>query len=167
MDDNEIYMIIENIIENLKIIRTMHEDSIYVSKSKFEEVERNLIGRLVQEIDKKLKEIILNEEVDFLKDIKGHYYNVCSVCRYEDWPEFKEYLKYIDGPFYDGGLNIKEFLSEIRFQIGDIEAIYRLKQPLSEKSSRCFSEYYTYIIFDIIFIKYSGYIVMVVWGSDE
>jgi hypothetical protein len=110
MDDNEIYMIIENIIENLKIIRTMHEDSIYVSKSKFEEVERNLIGRLVQEIDKKLKEIILNEEVDFLKDIKGHYYNVCSVCRYEDWPEFKEYLKYIDGPFYDGGLNIKEFL---------------------------------------------------------
>ena len=110
MDDNEIYMIIENIIENLKIIRTMHEDSIYVSKSKFEEVERNLIGRLVQEIDKKLKEIILNEEVDFLKDIKGHYYNVCSVCRYEDWPEFKEYLKYIDGPFYDGGLNITKFL---------------------------------------------------------
>lgn len=110
MDDNEIYMIIENIIENLKIIRTMHEDSIYVSKSKFEEVERNLIGRLVQEIDKKLKEIILNEEVDFLKNIKSHYYNVCSVCRYEDWPEFKEYLNYIDGPFYDGGLNIKEFL---------------------------------------------------------
>ncbi len=63
--------------------------------------------------------------------------------------------------------NIKEFLSEIRFQIGDIEAIYRLKQPLSEKSSRCLSEYYTYIIFDIIFIKYSGYIVMVVLGSDE
>lgn len=62
---------------------------------------------------------------------------------------------------------IKEFLDVIRFQIGDIEAIYRLTKPLGEKSSRCFSEFYTYIVFDIIFIKYTDYVVMVVLGSDE
>ena len=63
--------------------------------------------------------------------------------------------------------NIKYFLGGIYFQLGDIKAIYRLKKPLGEKCERCFSDYYTYIIFDIFFIQYSNYIVMVVFGSDE
>lgn len=110
MDDNEIYKIIGNIIENVKIIQTMYQDCIDISKVQFKETERKLVGRFVQEIDKKLKEIILTKDINFFDDIQGHYYDVCSICRYEDWPEFKEYLKYIDGPFWDGGLNLCKFL---------------------------------------------------------
>ena len=62
---------------------------------------------------------------------------------------------------------IKEFLCALRFQLGDIEAIYRIKKPLGEKNERCFSDYYTYIVFDIFFVQYSDYIVMIVFGSDE
>ena len=60
-----------------------------------------------------------------------------------------------------------EFLKELHFHLGDIESIYRLKKPLGDKSERCFSSAYTYVVFDIIFIQYSGYMVMVVLGSDE
>ena len=62
---------------------------------------------------------------------------------------------------------IKCFLGGIRFQLGDIKGIFRLKKPLYEKCERCFSEFYTYIIYDIFFIQYSDFIVMVVFGSDE
>jgi len=62
---------------------------------------------------------------------------------------------------------LKKFLEGIHFQIGDIKAIYRIKKPLGAKCERCFSDYYTYIVFDIFFIQYSDYMVMIVFGSDE
>ena len=62
---------------------------------------------------------------------------------------------------------IKYFLGGLHIQVGDIKAIYRLKKPLNEKCERCFAEFYTYIVFDVFFVQYSGYIVMVVFGSDE
>lgn len=62
---------------------------------------------------------------------------------------------------------IKYFLGGSRLQIGDIKAIYRLKEPLSDECERCFSHFYTYVVFDIFFIQYSNYKVMVVFGSDE
>ena len=65
------------------------------------------------------------------------------------------------------GEYIKNFLGELRLQMGDIKTIYRLKEPLSDESERCFSDFYTYVVFDIFFIQYADYIVMVVFGSDE
>lgn len=62
---------------------------------------------------------------------------------------------------------IKYFLGGTRLQMGNIKTIYRLKEPLSAGSERCFSDFYTYIVFDIFFIQYSNYMVMVVFGSDE
>lgn len=62
---------------------------------------------------------------------------------------------------------IKEFLKNIKFQLGEIKAIHRIKNPFGGKNIQCLSDYYTYVVFEVLFIDYSDFIVMVVFGSDE
>lgn len=110
MDDFEIAEIIERIIKNTRIIQTMYQDCIDLSKNSFEQVERNFIVKLLKEIDEKLQEYILTKEIDFHKDVRGHYYQVIHICRYDEWPEWKEYKKYINDPHIDGNINICKFI---------------------------------------------------------
>ena len=62
---------------------------------------------------------------------------------------------------------IKEFLKDIKYLLGDIKEIYRIKNPFGGKKIQCLSDYYTYILFEVLFIEYFDFIVMVVFGSDE
>jgi hypothetical protein len=62
---------------------------------------------------------------------------------------------------------IKEFLQNLKSKLGEIKAIYKIKTPFDEKKTQCICDFYTYIVFEVLFIEYSDYIVMVVLGSDE
>lgn len=110
MEDIEIYEIIEEIKQNTKILQTMYQDCIDLSKESFRKVEREFVGRLVKEINKELQNYILTGEIDYKKDIKGSYYEVKNICRYDEWPEFKEYVGYISRPYSDGCKNLCNFL---------------------------------------------------------
>ena len=59
MDDNEIYKIIGNIIENVKIIQTMYQDCIDISKVQFKETERKLVMEEIDKLNDRDKEIIM------------------------------------------------------------------------------------------------------------
>ena len=62
---------------------------------------------------------------------------------------------------------INRFLADIRYQLGDVKSIYSIDGSLNERITAPFSEFYTYIVFTVLFIEYDGYIVMLVFGSDE
>ena len=62
---------------------------------------------------------------------------------------------------------INQFVSDIRYQLGDIKGIYSIKGTLNERITAALNEFYTYIVFEVIFIEYDGYVVMLVFGSDE
>ena len=107
-EDIEIFEIINNITKNTKIIQTMYNDCIEVSKDLFKKVERAFVIRLVKEIDKALQDYILTKSVDFHKDIQGYYYSVVDI--YTDWPEFEEYVKFINHPYSEHGINLCKFI---------------------------------------------------------
>ena len=50
------------------------------------------------------------ESIDFHKDIQGHYYTVIDVCCYTDWPEFEEYVKFVNHPYSEHGINLYKFI---------------------------------------------------------
>lgn len=110
MEDVEIYEIIEEIKQNTKILQTMYQDCIDLSKDSFRKAEREFVVRLIKEINKELQNYILTEKIDYKKDIKRHYHKVKSICRYDEWPEFKEYVEYISSPYQDGCKNLRDFL---------------------------------------------------------
>ena len=62
---------------------------------------------------------------------------------------------------------INSFLEDIRYQLGDAKGIYSIEDTLNEQITSVLSEFYTYIVFTVLFIEYDGYIVMLVFGSDE
>ncbi len=62
---------------------------------------------------------------------------------------------------------INRFVSNVRFQLGNIKDIYSIKGGLNELITDALSEFYTYVVFQVYFIEYEGYIVMLVFGSDE
>ena len=62
---------------------------------------------------------------------------------------------------------INKFLADIRYQLGEAKGIYSTEGILNEKNTAAFNEFYTYIVFKVLFIEYEGYIVMLVFGSDE
>ena len=62
---------------------------------------------------------------------------------------------------------IKSFLADVRYQLGDVRGIYSIEGTLTDRVSEVLSGFYTYVIFEVIFIEYDGYIVMLVFGSDE
>ncbi len=63
--------------------------------------------------------------------------------------------------------NIDSFIESVRFRLGDSKNIYRIKGQLNERFTAAFSDFYTYIVFDIVFVEYDNYMLMVVFGSDE
>ena len=104
---------VANIIANTKIIHGRYNACINNSVHTFEQAEKNFIEKLIVEIDIKLQEYMDNhKQVDFSKDVKGHYYDVESLVRYNEWPEFKEYLKFIDCAYYDIGVKLRKFMSK-------------------------------------------------------
>lgn len=62
---------------------------------------------------------------------------------------------------------LSNFSRFLRIRLGDIKGIYTLSDKLTESTSSAMSAFYTYVIFDIVFIEFEGYMVMVVFGSDE
>jgi hypothetical protein len=102
---------LENIIKNSGILRDRYTECIKKSPKDFATAEKFFIERLLNEIDIYLQKLADNDEpINFNKDIKGHLYAVFNICSYKDWPEFKEYLKFIDLPGYlDEGL-INKFI---------------------------------------------------------
>ena len=62
---------------------------------------------------------------------------------------------------------INSFLKNVRYQLGDVKGVYSIEGPLNEVITAPLSEFYTYIVFKVFFIEYDGYIVMLVFGSDE
>ena len=62
---------------------------------------------------------------------------------------------------------LSSFSRFLRIQLGDIKGIYTLSDKLKESTSNAISAFYTYVIFDIVFIEFEGYMVMAVFGSDE
>lgn len=53
------------------------------------------------------------------------------------------------------------------YQLGDAKGIYSIEGVLNERITAALSEFYTYIVFSVLLIEYDGYIVMLVFGSDE
>ena len=62
---------------------------------------------------------------------------------------------------------INRFLANIGYQLGDAKGIYSIEGVLNERITAALSEFYTYIVFSVLFIEYDGYVVMLVFGSDE
>ena len=55
----------------------------------------------------------------------------------------------------------------LRIRLGDIKGIYKISGELSEKVTDAINAFYAYVVFDILFIEFEGYMVMIVFGSDE
>lgn len=62
---------------------------------------------------------------------------------------------------------IDEFMRGVRFQLGELKNIYKIEGELNERITRVISEFYTYLVFDLVFFEYEEYMVMIVFGSDE
>ena len=58
-------------------------------------------------------------------------------------------------------------LRGVRFQLGELKNIYKIEGELNERITRVISEFYTYLVFDLVFFEYEEYMVMIVFGSDE
>ena len=61
---------------------------------------------------------------------------------------------------------IDDFFSTVKFQLGEYIKIYKMINPVKGVVS-VLSEFYTYIIFEVFFVEYKNYMVMIVFGSDE
>ena len=55
----------------------------------------------------------------------------------------------------------------LRIRLGDIKGIYKISGELSEKVTDAINAFYAYVVFVILFIEFEGYMVMIVFGSDE
>lgn len=63
---------------------------------------------------------------------------------------------------------IDRFFADVKFQLGDCKKLYRIKtDSIYPRNFEILSEFYTYIVFEVIFIEYENYMVMIVFGSDE
>lgn len=67
----------------------------------------------------------------------------------------------------DEKMSVDEFFQEIKFQIGDIKALYNINGGLNEQIKNAISDFYLFIVLDILFVQYKDYIVMLIFGSDE
>ena len=92
---------IKNIINNTKILQDKYKKCIIDGKHSFKQIEKIFIEKLIAEIDKNLQEYLETHEVNFHNDIQGSYYEVLSLVRFNEWDEYKEYIKFIDGKTYD------------------------------------------------------------------
>lgn len=75
--------------------------------------------------------------------------------------------KYKEKHVQDEAGKINQFISDIKYQLGDIKGIYSIRGSLNERITSALSEFYTYIVCEVLFIEYDGYFVMLVFGSDE
>lgn len=62
---------------------------------------------------------------------------------------------------------IDEFVNELRLELGNIISVYRIEGTPNKWLILPLSKIYTYIVSDILFVKFSRYIVMIVFGSNE
>lgn len=63
--------------------------------------------------------------------------------------------------------NINSFIKAVSFRFGDSKNTYRIKGQLNERITAVLSEFYTYIVFDILFVEYEKHMLMIILGSDE
>ena len=92
---------IKNILTNTSILQDKYKKCILEGKHSFQQIEKIFIEKLIEEIDKKLQEYLDTHEVNFHKDIQGSYYEVLSLVRFDEWDEYKAYIKFIEGKTYD------------------------------------------------------------------
>ena len=113
----------------------------------------NLLG---DDGDKKILDSIAKFSFDLKKeekDVYGVIYDVFNRTQEKHLANEKEM--------------IDEFMRGVRFQLGELKNIYKIQGELNERITRVISEFYTYLVFDLVFLEYEEYMVMIVFGSDE
>lgn len=92
---------IENILKNTSILQEKYNKCILEGKHSFEDIEKLFMEKLIKEIDEKLQEYLNTHKIDFHKDIQGSWYEVLTLVRFDNWEEYKAYIKFIEGKSYD------------------------------------------------------------------
>lgn len=63
---------------------------------------------------------------------------------------------------------LETFTKALKFLLGgEIKGIYVADDNMDDRTRDAFGWFYTYIIFELVFIEYEDYVVMLVFGSDE
>ena len=62
---------------------------------------------------------------------------------------------------------VEDFLRHVRYQIGSTKQLYRIKGGLREDITQVIGEFYTYVVFDVLFLEFHEHMLMIVLGSDE
>ena len=105
---------IENILKNTSILKDKYDKCILNGKHSFAKIEKLFIEKLIEQIDIKLQEYLETHEVDFHKDIQGSWYEVLDLVRFNEWEEYKAYIKFIEGKSYDRGIIHKFMYNSLR-----------------------------------------------------
>ena len=124
-------------------------------------------SNLCERIRARLRDYLLDDSDDAICNIDTLDFDLQPMS--SDLPKiFHDLLdRYKEQHVQDEVDKINQFVSEIRYQLGDIKGIYSISGTLNESITDALSKFYTYIVFEVLFIEYDGYLVMLVFGSDE
>lgn len=125
------------------------------------------ISNLCDSIRKRLRDYLLEDNADIIRKIDGLDFGVEQLSG--ELPQIVHELfdRYKEKHAPNESELINRFLANIRYQLGDVKGIYSIEGTLNERITAVLSEFYTYIVFAVLFIEYDDYIVMLVFGSDE
>jgi len=125
------------------------------------------ISNLCDSIRKRLRDYLSEDNADIIRKIDGLDFGVEQLSG--ELPQIVHELfdRYKEKHVPNESELINRFLADIRYQLGDAKGIYSIEGALNERITAALSEFYTYIVFAVLFIEYDGYIVMLVFGSDE
>ena len=118
-------------------------------------------------IRKRLKDYLSDPDADIADKTDVLDFNLQPLSEEPDQIIHDLFDRYKAGHVPDESDLIKSFLSDVRYQLREPKGIYRVEGALTEEITDVLSGFYTYVIFEILFIEYNGFIVMLVFGSDE
>lgn len=125
------------------------------------------ISNLCDSIRKRLRDYLLEDNADIIRKIDGLDFGVEQLSG--ELPQIVHELfdRYKEKHAPNESELINRFLADIRYQLGNAKGIYSIEGALNERITAALNEFYTYIVFAVLFIEYDGYVVMLVFGSDE
>lgn len=62
---------------------------------------------------------------------------------------------------------VDEFFEGIEFQLGKMQTVYKLSEKINKGNIAAISDFYIYTVFEILFVEYKDFMVMIVFGTDE
>lgn len=118
-------------------------------------------------LKKRLYEYLLEDDEKVIKHIDRLDFELVAIpgSSYENLKEIIDTAKEKHHP--KEKMLVDEFCSGVEYQIGKELAVYKVKGGLNESNTAAISDFYTYIVFDILFVEYKEFMVMIVLGSDE